>query len=64
MKNYILLLLALLTQIMSWAQNSGRINGKITDANNQPLGGATVTIRGTGSSTATDNNGYVFLHEC
>jgi iron complex outermembrane receptor protein len=44
-------------QIMSWAQNSGRINGKITDANNQPLGGATVTIRGTGSSTATDNNG-------
>lgn len=57
MKNYALLLLALLIQGISWAQNNGRINGKVTDTNNQPLAGATVTIRGTGASTVTDNQG-------
>jgi outer membrane receptor for ferrienterochelin and colicins len=58
MKSYVLLILALVIQVMSWAQGSGTINGKITDDNGAPLAGATVTIRESGRSTVTDNQGH------
>jgi len=57
MKNFVLLLFALFLQIWSWAQTSGKINGKIIDDKNQPMAGATVTIRETNTSTTSDNAG-------
>lgn len=57
MKNYALLLSALLLNVFCWAQNKGIINGKVTDDAGQPLPGATVTLKGTGTSTTTDNAG-------
>jgi iron complex outermembrane receptor protein len=57
MKNYVLLLFALFIQLASWAQNNGRISGKVVDGNGQPLAGATVSIRDMNMATATDNNG-------
>lgn len=33
------------------------VTGKVTDANNQPVAGATVTVRGTNVATQTDANG-------
>lgn len=58
MRKFLLLLFAITVYTVSWAQTSGRITGKVTDNNtNEPLAGATVTIRETGASTATDNAG-------
>lgn len=57
MKRYVLLVLALILQLISMAQSSGKITGKVTDENGQPMAGATVTIRETGASTVTDNAG-------
>src|SRR5215203_3459470 len=57
MKNFVLLLFALFLQIWSWAQTSGKISGKIIDDKNQPMAGATVTIRETNTSTTSDNAG-------
>lgn len=57
MRNYVLLLFALFISTLSWAQNKGTINGKVTDENGQPLPGATVTIRQSGVSTISDDNG-------
>ena len=57
MRNYLLLLFALFISTFSWAQNKGIINGKVTDENGLPMPGATVTIRQSGASTITDDNG-------
>ncbi|MDQ6609503.1 MAG: carboxypeptidase-like regulatory domain-containing protein, partial [Bacteroidota bacterium] len=57
MRNYVLLLFAIFISTISWAQNRGTINGKVTDDNGQPMPGATVTIRESGVSTISDNNG-------
>ena len=57
MKNYVLLLTALLIHLLCVAQNTGRINGKVTDEKGQPMAGATVTIRESSVSTVTDNTG-------
>ena len=57
MKNYVLLLLALLVHIGLLAQGTGRISGKVMDDKGQPMAGATVTIRESGNSTVTDNGG-------
>src|ERR1700760_1029893 len=40
---------------------SGTISGRITDEINQPLPGATVQVKGTTNSAATDVNGYYKL---
>ena len=37
------------------------LTGKVTDTNGNPLGGATVTVKGTASATSTDNNGNFTL---
>jgi iron complex outermembrane receptor protein len=57
MRNYVLLLAALFISTLSWAQAKGIINGKVTDENGQPMPGATVTIRESGVSTISDDNG-------
>ena len=51
----IVLLMFFLSPQNLWAQNS--ISGKVVDAQNNPLAGATVTVRGTNVSTQTDVNG-------
>jgi iron complex outermembrane receptor protein len=62
MKNLILLLLMLSIQVAAFAQNTGKITGKVTDRiSGEPLVGATVTLRGSNSSTITDNNGAFTL---
>ena len=57
MKNFVLLLFVMFLQIWSWAQSSGKINGKIIDDKNQPMPGASVTIRETNATTVSDNAG-------
>ncbi len=62
MKNLILLLLMLSIQVAAFAQNTGKITGKVTDKlSGEPLVGATVTLRGSNASTITDNNGTYTL---
>ncbi len=36
----------------------GTVTGRITDEENQPVSGATVTVKGTRNSTLTDENGF------
>ncbi len=62
MKNLILLLLMLSIQVAAFAQNTGKITGKVMDKiTGEPLVGATVTLRGSNASTITDNNGSFTL---
>lgn len=49
------LLCCFLISTVLFAQKS--VTGKITDPNNQPLAGATITVRGTNVSTLTDAGG-------
>ena len=53
--SWTILLILFVTPISLWAQRS--ISGKIKDAQNNPLAGATVTVRGTNTSTQTDVDG-------
>lgn len=59
-KNYLMKLLLscifLMTTIVASAQ-TGSISGKVVDESNLPLPGASVSIKGTSKSTATDVNG-------
>ncbi|HVW97992.1 MAG TPA: SusC/RagA family TonB-linked outer membrane protein [Mucilaginibacter sp.] len=57
---YVFLLLFVLFAGRLLAQ-SGTISGRITDETNQPLPGATVALKGTTNSAATDLNGYYRL---
>jgi TonB-linked SusC/RagA family outer membrane protein len=50
-----LLLLIVLIPIAALAQTS--VTGKVTDAQNAPLAGATISVRGSNISTQTDQNG-------
>lgn len=62
MKKLLLLLLMFTIQVTAFAQNTGKISGKITDKQNgDALVGATVTLRGSGASTLSDNNGAFTL---
>ena len=62
MKNLVLLLLMVTFNVAVFAQNNGKISGKVTDKqNNEPLIGATVTVRGSGASALTDNSGSFTL---
>lgn len=62
MKSLIVLLLILAFQVSAFAQNTGKISGKVTDKQNgEPLIGATVTVRGSGASAVSDNNGSFTL---
>lgn len=58
----VLFLLAL--PAMAWAQNTGKISGRVTDAETgEPLPGATVVIEGTTLGSATDTNGNYTIFE-
>ena len=58
MKNLLLLMLMFCFQLIVFAQNSGKISGKITDKQSgEPLIGATITVRGSGASAISDNDG-------
>ena len=53
---YVFLLFFVLSSAAVFAQSSA-ISGKVFDEANQPLPGATVTVKGTQKSTSTDGNG-------
>ncbi len=55
-RKYILLCALLLISVIAFAQ-AGGIKGKVTDENNQPLPGASVSIAGTTLGSTTDVNG-------
>jgi len=56
-RHSVLLLAAMLLYVSAYAQ-SGQINGKVVDANdNKPLAGVTVKVKGTTTAVATDVNG-------
>ncbi|MDZ4810365.1 MAG: secretin and TonB N-terminal domain-containing protein, partial [Bacteroidota bacterium] len=35
-----------------------KVTGKVTNENGEPLSGVSITVKGTGRGTSTDNNGY------
>src|ERR1700744_2715008 len=48
--------------LSNWVMaQSGSVSGRIIDESNQPLPGATITIKGTTNSAAADVNGYFKL---
>lgn len=55
-KNICLLLLICLSGFSVWAQNR-QVSGTVTNSNNEPLNGATVTVKGTKTSVATNSTG-------
>lgn len=52
-----LLLFTFFSVISSYAQSEITINGKIVDAKNLPLPGASITVKGTSTSASTDMDG-------
>jgi TonB-linked SusC/RagA family outer membrane protein len=57
---YVFLLFFVLSTVGAFAQ-TGSISGKVVDEANQPLPGATVTVKGTQITTGTDANGKFLL---
>jgi iron complex outermembrane receptor protein len=57
-----MLLLMLSLHVAVFAQNTGKVSGKVTDKQSgDPLIGATVTVRGSNASVVTDNSGSFTL---
>ncbi len=61
MKKLIVFINLLLTVSILLAQNQLTINGKVTDADNQPIPGASILIKGTMQGTVTDMEGNYTL---
>lgn len=62
MRNLVVLLLMLVLSSFGYSQTSGKISGRVTDnQSGEPLSGATVTIRSSGASAITDNEGRFTL---
>ncbi|WP_300601298.1 TonB-dependent receptor [Niabella sp.] len=61
MKKILLILLLGAISHLTWAQQVLQIKGTVRDKNNNPLPGATVTVKGTGTATVTDQNGNFVL---
>lgn len=55
MRKLVYLLIGVLMCLPGWAQRT--INGTVTDANNAPVVGATVSVKGTSVGTQTDGTG-------
>lgn len=53
----ILLLLLSVLALSAFAQNNITVRGRIIDDKNQPLNGASVTVKGTAAGTTTNENG-------
>jgi len=63
MRKLLVLLLMLTINVALFAQGTGKISGKVTDQQSgEPLVGATVTERGSGASTVSDNSGNFTLN--
>ncbi len=59
----LLLLLPLCSTAQTDTHSTGTIRGTITDENNTPLSGVSVTVKGLpGTGTTTDSNGHFSLH--
>ncbi len=61
MKKLIVVINLLLSVSILFAQNQLTINGKVTDATNQPIPGASILIKGTMQGTVTDMEGNYSL---
>lgn len=61
MKKILLILLLVAISPLTWAQTFP-IKGTVLDKNNNPLPGATVTIKGTSTTTVTDKEGNFSLN--
>jgi outer membrane receptor protein involved in Fe transport len=63
LRNVSVLAVALvLTPLLAWAQNSGKLSGTVIDrTTNEPLPGATVVVEGTQLGTATNGAGEYFI---
>ncbi|WP_338876084.1 TonB-dependent receptor [Spirosoma sp. SC4-14] len=59
MKKFLLLLLALTSRLSVLAQIN--VEGIVTDANQQPLAGVTIVVRGTSESAVTQTDGHFML---
>src|ERR1700679_3440211 len=59
---YVFLLFFVLFAVSAFAQTSS-ISGKVVDETNQPLPGATVTVKGTQKTTGTDASGKFLLRD-
>ncbi len=63
MRKVLLMLLAVILNLAVIAQSTGRISGKITDAQTgEPLAGATVSLRNGNANAVTDNQGKFVLN--
>src|SRR4051812_48631916 len=62
MRKYLLLAIALFAAICSALAQTRTVRGVITDAQNQPLAGATVQVQHQTISTVTDENGKFSLN--
>ncbi|HLT52168.1 MAG TPA: TonB-dependent receptor [Arenibacter sp.] len=60
-KNTLLLISFLLSQLIAHAQDNITVRGTVTDDNDQPLPGASVIIKGTTTGTQTDFDGNYVL---
>jgi len=61
MKKNILSVVVIFFTHLSFSQGTGSISGKITDTLNEPLPGATISIKGTAASVSADNRGdFIF----
>ena len=62
MKKTLLPLLLVIFSNLSFSQNNGSVNGKVTDKQtNDVLPGATVSIKGTAISAVTNNEGNFII---
>ena len=48
--------------LSSWAQQAGTVKGTVKDADNNPVIGATVVVKGTTQGTTTDIDGNYTIH--
>ena len=61
MRKTALLLLLSTYGSLAFAQQSQKVRGKVLDADNKPVAGATVNIKGSASGTKTDADGSFTL---
>ena len=61
MRKGLFLLLGLFFSLVVVAQKTGKVTGKVTDGNAETLSGATVSVKGSGTATTTNNDGTYSL---
>lgn len=61
MRNTLLLILLLLSQMAIYAQDNITVSGTVSDTEGQPLPGASVVVKGTTTGTQTDFDGNFIL---